>query len=109
VRVQEEARSTPCRVVEATEPRANGSVGGQEPIVPHTPLGLVRTPDEPATPNQTLHNDVVDSLKQVVDKINIIVDKVDKTARVCVVPHPISWVTGLMKPCSFAIMQTLHG
>jgi hypothetical protein len=88
VRVQEKTHSVPHRVVEASEPHPDGSAERQVPIVLHPLLGLVRTPEEPATPRRTLDIDIVELLKQVVDKINIVVDKVDKTAKACVVLHP---------------------
>jgi hypothetical protein len=75
VRVQEESHSPPRRAVEATEPHADGSVEGQEPSVPCLPLGLVRTPDKPAMPSRILDNNIVE---QVVDKIYIVVEGVDK-------------------------------
>jgi hypothetical protein len=87
VRVQEETYSTPRRMVEATQPQASCNVEAQ-PSALHPPLGLDRTLDELAIRRRTLENEIAESLKQVVDKMNIAVDKVEKTAKVCVVLHP---------------------
>lgn len=90
MQVQEETRSISRRVGEAGGPRTDESVEVQELIVPHPQSELIRTPDEPATSKRILDNDIVESLKQVVNKINIMVDKVDKTTKVRVALHPSS-------------------
>lgn len=90
MRLQEEAESASHRTVEATGSEANYRVEGQGSIVPHSSLELVRVPVEPAEPRHSLRNDVVELLKQVVDKIEIAVDKLDETTKVHVALHQSS-------------------
>lgn len=85
MRLQEETPSAPRGAVEGIKPHASGSVEAQEPIVPHPPLELVGTPGESATLRRNLDSDIFEPLKQVVDKINIVVGKVDKSAKVRVI------------------------
>jgi hypothetical protein len=89
VRLQEEAHSAPRRATESTRPDANDSFEKQGPLVPHPSLGVASTIESP-TLTRSLGNDIdiVDSLKQVVDKIKIVVDEVDETAKACIALHP---------------------
>lgn len=84
VRFQRETGSALCRAAEGIEPGADGDIGG-EPTATYPSLGLARTLAEAVTTRRTLDNDIAESLKQVVDKICILVDEVDETAKVRVV------------------------
>jgi hypothetical protein len=88
VSFREEADSAPRHAGEATGPDANDSVEEEGDVVAHPSFELSQTPDEPATPAPTLGNDIAKSLKQVVDKINFLLEKVDKNAKARVVVHP---------------------
>lgn len=70
------------RAAEATGLDTNSDVTGQGPIAPHPSPALAQTPVQSAAPRRPVGNDIAESLHQVVDKLQIMVDGVDETAKV---------------------------
>lgn len=83
-----ETDSASRRAGEAIQLYANDGVEEGGAVVTYPSLGPAQTPDEPATPTHILGKDIAESLKHVVDRINIVVEKIDETAKVRIVVNP---------------------